>query len=318
MSLNNDEWKGIHLNQFIRFENIPAPLTVKDSDHQYEHNMIKIGKEGNETFYISHQINLMDENEKSAGQITVLHDVTGFKKLDKLKSDFLTTISHELKTPLTAINMTIDILLREIRGKLTRQQKELLQGAKEDSNRMKNFLLQLLDLTKLESGVFNFKMQKIAVKNLIEQAVKPLQLKIEEKLISIKMIISDKLIYIPGDESQLERVLINLIENAIRHTPGKGVVTISAKPVNDNAEFSVEDTGEGIPGDALEFIFDKFVQVKKFEHTEKGTIGLGLAICKEIIHAHKGEIKVSSTPGKGSCFKFYIPLEQSYLRENHA
>jgi len=282
-----------------------------------EKSLIAIKRDNEDSYFMAKQIKLADANGKLSGFVTLLQDVTSFKKLDRLKSEFIATISHELKTPLTSMNMAIDILSRGVLGELTSEQKELLQGAKNDGQRLKNFIKDLLDISKLESGnyVFNYKLLK--VNELIEHALNPLIIQIKEKNIKLDKQLQPRLPNIKADFEHISRVITNLIENAIQHTNQNGLIFIKVETKQKDVEFCVEDNGEGIPDETKELIFDKFVQVKNFQDAEQGNIGLGLSIAREIVRAHSGKIWVESEEGKGSKFYFQIPTNPKVVKNKH-
>ncbi|MEJ2052748.1 MAG: ATP-binding protein [Calditrichaceae bacterium] len=274
-------------------------------------SLININKNGMDYFYFARQISLDDPEGKNGGKVTLLQDVTSFKNLDRLKSEFIATISHELKTPLTSMNMAIDILSREVTGKLNDEQKELIAGAKDDVMRLKQFVNDLLDISKLESGKINFNFERINPQELIEYILKPFTLRINDKKIKIIQEIGSTGKSFSGDFNQLARVFSNLIDNAVQHTPEHGTITINLKKYKNNVRFCITDSGEGIPNDAIDLIFDKFIQIKNFQQADQGHIGLGLAIAREIIRIHKGRIWVENNPGKGSSFYVEIPKKQN-------
>lgn len=304
--IKDESWPGKYVSVVIRPEILEQLQTPSDKSDQ---ELVKISVKGNDAYYLHRRVNISDEQNRYGGQVSLLQDVTSFKKLDHLKSEFIAAVSHELKTPLTSINMAIDIILNEVRGSINEEQKDLLSGAKDDINRMKKFLLQLLELTRLESGAFPMRYYEIQPLNLAKQAVRQLQLKIDQKKIRLIHDYHAPLPVVFGDEQQLLRVLLNLLENAIRHTLQEGEITITIGSDDEFIEFSVKDNGEGIAVEDQELIFDKFVQIENFEKSDRGSVGLGLAICKEIVHAHDGRIAVTSKPGAGSLFSFSIPLK---------
>jgi signal transduction histidine kinase len=239
-----------------------------------------------------------------------IRDVSGLKKLDHLKSDFMSTISHEFKTPLTSINLAIDILLNEKQGQINESQKELLIRAKEDCIRLKDFAKDLLDLSKLESGTTNLKIEMINIKELMAYSLKPLKNKLDEKGIRLQQKTHPKDLKFEGDPKHLARVISNLLDNAINHSDQSGTIEISAIEENENIRVLVSDHGKGIPAHSLDLVFDKFIQVG--DERNKGNIGLGLAICKEVVTMHNGLIWVESEMGKGSTFIFTIPKKWNY------
>ncbi|MBN2423545.1 MAG: HAMP domain-containing protein [Calditrichaceae bacterium] len=310
--ISGDDWQNKNIEDIIKssiLKQFPDPSIINESVALSEKDLIKITRQGSDYYYTLRQIVIHDEAGQIAGKVSLFQDVTSFKKLDRLKSEFMAAVSHELKTPLTSINLAIDIILKEVKGRLNSEQAELLQGVKSDVNRMKQFLLQLLDLTRLESGAYRIINEGINAQELVEEAIDAMQLKTEQKHIIIQKKIGKLLPEFTGDSKQLLRALINLIDNAVKYTNPGGIIKISVVREKDYIAFTVKDKGEGISIEDQKIIFDKFVQVKNFESSESGSIGLGLAICKEIIHAHNGTIGVTSKPGKGSSFKFIIPLQ---------
>jgi len=308
---------GKHIDELISepelldFIKGKKPSFISETDPNK--SLIQIQKDGIIFYYFARQVELEDTTGQTSGKVTLLQDVTSFKNLDRLKSEFIATISHELKTPLTSMNMAIDILTREVPGKLNQEQKELLSGAKEDVTRLKNFVNDLLDISKLESGKISFNFEEIRPSDLIEYAEKPLTLQIAEKKIKLKKEFNLNIKSFYADFTQLSRVFTNLLDNAVQHTKENRTITITLKKKNKDILFCIADSGEGIPKDALALIFDKFIQVKNFQQAGQGNIGLGLAIAREIIRAHKGKIWAESKPGAGSQFYVQIPIKQDGL-----
>jgi len=202
----------------------------------------------------------------------------------------------------------LEILLKEVQGKLNKNQRDLLEDAKKDGQRLKNLVRELLDLSKLEAGKYPFSFTKVHLRELIDYALEPLQRRIEEKEIELTIQTADDISEFQADEHQLSRVITNLVENAIQYTPSGGEVKIESAAHKEYIKVCVVDSGEGIPAEAVDLIFDKFVQLKNFQDAESGNIGLGLAIAREIVEAHHGKIWCESKVGQGSRFCFSIPL----------
>jgi signal transduction histidine kinase len=236
-----------------------------------------------------------------------IKDVSGLKELDRLKSDFMATISHEFKTPLTSINMVIDILQKEIKGKLNDQQKELLSSAKEDITRLNTFAKELLELSKLESGTKKFEFQEIRTKEILTVVLHSFKMALDDKKITVSSKIDVNAGTFVADLKEISRVLSNLIDNAVRYSNEKGQIHIQVKKQQKNIEFSIRDNGKGMRGESLDYIFDKFMQT---ENHDRSHVGLGLAISREIVEQHGGRIWVESEWGKGSCFFFSLPVEK--------
>lgn len=260
-------------------------------------------------YYEMRPIVITDAQKRIQNVIILLQDVTSFKKLDRLKSEFMATISHELKTPLTSLNMTIDILLRKVKGELNPVQSELLQGAKEDVARLKDFVAKLLIYSRLESGNYPLNVQTIEIARLLDGAIRPFQRLFAQKGIDLQTQVDPSLKTLTGDFDNLVWCVSNLLQNAMEHVGPDGRIEIRVQRAEGKVRFSVRDNGEGIPLEGQKLIFEKFVRLGKFENGKEGNIGLGLAIVREIVHRHKGALWVESAPGQGSTFYFEIPSD---------
>ncbi|HZY09938.1 MAG TPA: ATP-binding protein [Bacteroidota bacterium] len=245
-----------------------------------------------------------------SGMVLVLQDVTQFKDLDKAKSDFMAVVSHEFRTPLTSINMALDIIRQRLLGSLTEAQEDLLRSAKQDGERLTKLVRELLQLSKLESGKFEVREKAIDLRKVVESAIQPLSLPFKEKGVEMKLSLEDDLPPLIADEQQLSWVISNLLSNALRYTDKGGCVEIIATPQGGSVIVQVRDTGQGIPQEYIENIFDKFVQVKQSTDFTPGSVGLGLAIAKDIVEMYGGKIWVESEVHKGSTFSFRMPAAQ--------
>lgn len=242
------------------------------------------------------------------GAVILLGDVTHFKEIDDMKSDFVSVVSHEFRTPLTSIQMGVGLLLESSFVKDGSREKDLLDVIDEDSKRLNRLVSELLDLTRIESGKISMEFKRIDAARIIEEALRSFELQANEKGIELRKEISAKEpINIYADSDKVTWVLVNLISNAMRYTPQGGNITVSIEQNGNKAYIAVKDTGIGIPPKYHEKIFDKFTQVKN-DGVTAGGAGLGLAISKDIVKAHKGRIWVESEEGKGSTFIFTLPL----------
>ena len=244
------------------------------------------------------------------GVVLVLQDVTQFKELDKMKSDFMAAVSHEFRTPLTSINMGVDILRQRLLGPITDAQEELLNASKQDCERLTKLVRELLQLSKLESGKIDRREEQVDIRKAIESAIEPLNLPFKNKGVSLACEFTGTLPFLVGDEQQFSWIISNLVNNALRYTDAGGSVVISASTRAGDVVVRVRDTGRGIAPEYLSTIFDKFVQVKHSMSTTPGSVGLGLAIAKEIVELYGGTIWVESVVGKGSTFTFRLPAVQ--------
>ena len=238
------------------------------------------------------------------GAVTILEDITHLREIDRLKSEFISTASHELRTPLTSVQMGVHLLLEGALGELTDSQNEVLQACRQDCDRLDKLMRDLLDLSKIEARESQPHLAAIRMKDLITTAVKELQPQVEAKGLELRVDVPVDLPEVMVDRLQIDRVISNLVSNALRHTR-QGRIEISAEARNDHVAVSVSDTGAGIPTDYLPDIFHKFVQVP---NAPVGGAGLGLAISKSIVEAHGGRISVQSQVEWGTTFTFTLPL----------
>jgi two-component system sensor histidine kinase GlrK len=229
------------------------------------------------------------------------------KELDKMKSDFFSSIAHELRTPLSTIKMGTSLLKEGIEGPITEGQRGLLSVLEKEINRLIGMLNSLLDLSKMEAGMMSFNLEPQNIRPLIDQTIEEIGPLAEAKKINLEVIVTEVLPIIKIDSERILQALRNIIGNAMKFTPEKGRVKISVRSVDHGVEVSVADTGPGIPAESLITIFEKFQQATTGGSSPiKGT-GLGLAIAKEIITHHGGKIWAESEPGHGSTFIFVLP-----------
>ncbi|MFW5787973.1 MAG: sensor histidine kinase, partial [Halanaerobiales bacterium] len=233
--------------------------------------------------------------------------------IDNMKSEFVSTVSHEFRTPLTSMNMGLSMVINEDTGELNDEQKELLEAAYEDVEKLTELVNDLLDLSKIESGKIEMEFDKIDVNDIIEKTLNPFYKQAEEKDIDLKFERSEENVYAYADPSKISWVISNLVGNALRYVD-EGKIEVDTDIKGRRVLVSVADNGPGIPQEYQTKIFDKFVRAGNDKEEKSGT-GLGLAIAKEIITAHKGRIWVESEEEKGSTFSFYIP-RYGYQEEN--
>jgi two-component system, NtrC family, sensor histidine kinase KinB len=230
--------------------------------------------------------------------------VTKFHLFDRLKSDMVSTVSHELKTPLTSVQMAIHLLLEELVGPLTPKQVELLLAARQDSDRILTMINDLLDLTRIEQGRVQLELSEVPANELVDEAVKRFQPQALAAGLALTSEVYHDRLTVLADRERIEHVFDNLIMNAIQHSSRGGSVSVGSSSDGERVRFVVRDTGEGIPAEHLARIFEKFYRVPTTRHT--GGAGLGLAIVREIVTAHGGEIEVNSQAGKGTTFSFSL------------
>jgi PAS domain S-box-containing protein len=247
---------------------------------------------------------MRDNDHHLLGAVTLLEDITHLREIDRLKSEFIATASHELRTPLTSVQMGVYLLLERAVGQLTEKQVEVLSACRDDCDRLDQLMRDLLDVSRIEAGESKPRFESVRTRDLLDAATRELQPQVESKGLDFKVEAPSDLPVLRIDRSQVERVLANLVVNAIRYTK-QGEIKISAQPRGNSVAVSVSDTGSGIPAEYLPHIFDKFVQVPG---AATGGAGLGLAISRLIVEAHGGQISVQSEPSRGSTFTFTLPV----------
>jgi len=247
--------------------------------------------------------------DEHGGAVVLFRDVTHFKEVDRLKSEFVATASHQLKTPLTSIAMSIRLLMESSESTFSPDDYELLEAAEEDTVRLRKLTQDLLDLSKVESGSMEMDRQSLPLQLLFEKTHQVLGGQAEAKGIALDVDAPPDHATVFADATKVTWVLTNLVSNALRYTSGGGTIALGADVIGDKIHISVRDDGVGIPYEHQAKIFDKFVQLTGTGET--GGSGLGLAISREVVRAHGGTLWVDSAPGEGSCFTFTLPLSSA-------
>jgi len=261
--------------------------------------------DGEEHYFRPEAIPILDNDGQLTGIVLALHDVTQEREQEELKKGIISTVSHQLKSPLTSIRMAIHLLLEERVGGLTPKQTELLVAAREDSDRLHSILNNLLDISRIESGKVPMDFHKISPHSLIVEALVPFQTDFKDRGVILTTELPNDLPEVWADTARINHVFANLLSNALRYTPPGGTVTVTPRADEEWVHFSVSDTGRGIAGQYLSTIFEKFFRVPDQGGAGAG-VGLGLAIVKEIVEAHGGTIRVESRLGEGSIFTFTL------------
>lgn len=262
----------------------------------------KIVLDGKENYYVKETIDV--SQGESSNKVIVLKNITSFKELDVAKTDFIATVSHELKTPLASSDFSLKLLEDERVGK--EEQKQLIQQLKNDNQRMLRILSELLNMSQVEAGKIQLDIQSVNPYQIIENSIKAVATTAKEKEINIEIEFEQNLTNIKADADKISWVLNNFLTNAIRYAPTKSEIVIQCKKTDSQLSFSVTDRGQGIDEVYLRRIFERYFQVPG--RSDKKGSGIGLAICKEFIEAMGGKIWVKSKIGEGSTFGFDIPL----------
>jgi NtrC-family two-component system sensor histidine kinase KinB len=259
-----------------------------------------------ETFYLPRVLTMKRENGAVLGVVLALQDVTRFRVADDVKTNLIATVSHELKTPLTSMQMAVYLLLEEKVGPLNPKQAELLLAARANSDRLFEMVEDLLDLARFEGGAGLIEKKPFSARQLVDDIADRERELVTSRGLHLAVENETDLPSVSISRPRIDQVFSNFISNAVKHSPADGTITLSAKM--DGAQgvrFSVTDEGAGIPENLYRRIFDKFYRVSE---TSGEGAGLGLSIAREIVLAHSGTIGVESKPGKGSEFFFTLPV----------
>ena len=258
-----------------------------------------------------------EAGEQVGGVVAVLRDITAQKELERMKSNFLSVVSHELKTPLHSIKGFVDIILMGKTGPVTDLQRDFLSTVHEQTGHLQRLIEDLLEFSRLESGQIRLRPVPLLPVELVASVVDKLSPLANNKQISLSAHVAPDLAEIEADPMRLEQVLTNLVENAIKFTPEGGQVRLFGWERAEEVEIAVVDTGIGVPIDERERIFDRFYQVdSSVRRRYKGT-GLGLTICKHIVTQHGGRIWVEDAEGPGSEFHFTLPKHAAFEEVRH-
>ncbi len=293
----------------------PIEETTENKLSDLSHKAFKIFFEGKDAFFAKDIFDVVisnsgNPNSQSIGHVIILKNITHFRELDLAKTNFLATISHELKTPLSSVDLCLR-LIQDVRiGNLNDEQKKIIKTIKHENTRLIKLVSELLDISQLESGRITMQMEKISVYEIILLATDALEFQLSQKKIQLKTIIPDTIPFIRADLDKTVWVMINLVTNAIRYTPENGLISIIIKEENKNIRFMIEDSGGGIKSDYLDKIFEKYVRIPSESGEDRIGTGLGLSTAKEFIMAQGGKIWAESELGKGS--RFYFTLQIFY------
>jgi len=238
------------------------------------------------------------------GEVIVLRNITMFHELNEAKTNFIATVSHELKTPLSSIKMSARLLTDNRVGDLNNEQKELIQSITDDADRLLKITGELLNMSQVETGNIQLKLQPSLPEMIVQKAIQATQLQAQQKYISIRTNLPPNIPEMNADVEKTSWVLINFLTNAIKYSPESSEIIVSAKALSEEVEIIVKDNGRGIDEKYLSRLFDRYFKVPG-THERTGT-GLGLAISKEFIEAQGGHIWVKSQLNEGSEFGFRL------------
>jgi len=266
------------------------------------------GERASDQLYLRAQaVPFQNRSGEILGSVTIIDDITHLKKLDEMKSAFVSMVSHEIRSPLSTILSQIKILTDGLAGELGAKQADILGKMSRKVEGLVALSNELLDLSRIEAGLIVQDKQQVQLMDILENLVGFMQARAKEKNISLSLKKAN-LPLINADEKSLEEVFSNLITNAIIYTPEGGKVNVAGKVKGDFVDIKVNDTGYGIAPDEIPLIFERFYRVKTDKTRNIIGTGLGLPIVKSIVEAHNGTVKVESKEGAGSTFSVRLPI----------
>lgn len=271
-------------------------------------NELQLKDDDGDKFYSSRCSPFRSKSGNNLGTITVLHDITALKKMDQMKSDFVSMVSHEIRSPMNSLLMQLKVITDGLAGEVTDKQQEILERASGKILNLNNLVSELLDLSRIESGLIGHEKEMMDMGQLLKEQQKFYSPYGDKNNISIHLDIEDDLPPIIANVQNIEEIFSNLITNAIKYSRKNKTIDIRAQVENEYMKIQVKDHGFGIAEDDLKNIFSRFYRVKNATTREIHGTGLGLAIVKSIVESHHGTIRVASTIGEGSTFTILLPL----------
>ena len=296
---------------------IEDSLKTEESAYTSVSQELSIG-DSREIFLRAHTAPVRNDLGEVMGSVTVLQDISYLKEIDKMKSEFIAMVAHELRAPIATVEQQLTVIIGGMAGELNEKQQQMITRAKERTRSVLTLIKDLLDFSKIEAGKMVQYKEPLSLAEVIPRVVEAMKADAEGKNIRIEILHPLSSSIIQADQNSMEGIFNNLISNAIKYTPERGRVTISLDDDDSFVKVSVTDTGIGIKGEDIPRIFDKFYRVKSSDTRQIVGTGLGLSIVKSIVDAHMGTISVESTEGKGTTFTVLLPkiADLTSCREN--
>ena len=288
--------------------------TIEESLQTKETGYTSVSQElsiGEEIYLRAHTAPVRNDLGETMGSVTVLQDISHLKELDKMKSEFIAMVAHELRAPIATVEQQLTVILNKMAGNVTEKQGELLARAKERTKGVLTLIKDLLDLSKIEAGKMVQYKEPLTLQEVIQQVIDVMKTEAEAKRITLEFLPPYETSLIQADRNSMDGIFSNLISNAIKYTPEQGKVWITLGEEGGFVKATVSDTGMGIKKEDLPRIFDRFYRVKTAETRQIIGTGLGLSIVKSIVDAHLGSVSVESEVGKGTTFTLLFPKEST-------
>jgi len=299
------ELRGERLWESARVPEIPELLAEarrSDAAAQRELSLLHAGRE----LVVRAQAHRFADGER-VGVVVVFHDISELRRLERIRRDFVSNVSHELKTPLTSIRGYVETLLD---GALHDEQNNVrfLEKIEQNVQRLSHLVTDLLSLARIEAQEGSLPLERVDLHGLVEQALRRHEPNAVGRDQTLRLESCAGALQVLGDREALTQVLDNLVDNALKYTPPEGHVTIRVKREVGHAVLEVQDDGIGIPKEDIERVFERFYRVDKARSRAVGGTGLGLSIVKHLVHAMKGEVEVESVVDEGSTFRVRLVL----------
>lgn len=300
-----------HIRNEVLVKLITKILTLDLPNRSEEVCLIDLGDERLRV----HVNPVRNENGLLIGSVTLLHDVARLNAIDKIRSSFLSMVSHQLKSPLSSTLLQTSLILDGIVGEVNEKQRDLLQKVRTKIKGMVNLIHDILDVCFIEEGGYLAQLENLDLAEILQRTVELMQPQTQDKNIALNVTIEDRLPSITGNKSSVEAMFINLISNAIKYTPSGGRVGAVMSENANNVQIEVSDTGIGLEEEDIPRIFDKFYRVRSETTRNISGTGLGLSIVKSVVDAHYGAINVESKVGEGTTFTVLLPTGAGNLSQ---
>lgn len=317
MNLDENQVVGADVKELMKKNDLLTRILKNEGNHQ----PIKIYADDKESYFQLQKreivVPVFDEMDapvivqtgKTAGMVYILNNITQFKELDEAKTNFIATVSHELKTPISSIKMSLKLMDDERIGLMNPEQKQLVEHIKDDCSRLLKITSELLDLAQVETGNLQLNFVKANPAEIVNYALNAVRFQANQRNIDLELLSEEQLPAVHADVEKTAWVLINFLSNALRYSAEKSKVQIQIEEKGQAIEFSVRDFGKGIDEQYQKRLFDRYFQVPTDGNNKSGS-GLGLAISKDFIEAENGRIWVESEIGAGSRFCFSLPIAE--------
>jgi two-component system phosphate regulon sensor histidine kinase PhoR len=297
-----------HIKSNVVIEMI-TKIMIRDDPYQGEEICLMDTGDGRIRVHVNP---VRDASEALLGSVTLLHDVTQLTAIDKIKSNFLAMVSHQLKSPLSSTLLQTAILLDGLVGELNEKQRDLTQKIKAKIRGMTDLVNDVLDVCFIEEGAHVTQIESLNLPEILERAVELMQPQAHDKHVCLQVKIREDIPSLTGNRSSIEAMFINLISNAIKYTLPNGQFRVHVMKKPQHIQIEVSDTGIGIEAKDIPRIFDKFFRERSERTKHISGTGLGLSIVQGVVDAHQGSIHVESEVGKGSTFTVSLPIMRGF------